>query len=485
MDARTIDVTIYVPKGEANAYRWDEGEHVVRFAGTSRGQVSSPFEQGSVAETLDIDGEPMTALVAISLPTFRGCRIEARVIGALEILTEFPRTLIVAAAQNDERLKAVQTWEDLAEAERQMVQQSFNEGARWRETDEVLKITAHARERARMSRVGQKGTVARLPAWQVSMPYGAAPEFLREGTPFSWAEYALSTLPTRFQAYVRTCLSTQERILLWVYRPLLKRGGFGMLARETLRAGVAILTDQQFLWVVDPVTPGLDIEGYGYAARTFALERFMGARLEPDGEQQKLTLQIRNGQGHVESFSILFPVDSARELGVLKRRLHAFLPAPNDRRLARRVQPEPVKGPVEDPLSTDRVQTRALLERLQAQVQRELGGDVIFGQGFVPEWAEGGARILTVAESAVLLTPDPQAKSRGGRGVRIPLEAIGTVELCNSPLGSWFRVWLPTEANLQKWEMDFPLGTAVSFQRCFVALRQLLAAGTACAEREI
>ena len=76
-------------------------------------------------------------------------------------------------------------------------------------------------------------------------------------------------------------------------------------------------------------------------------------------------------------------------------------------------------------------------------------------------------------------TPEPQTKNRQMLELRIPLESVGTVELCYSQLGSWFRLWLPNERKLERWEMEFPPAAFQSFNRCLVALRELLASPAA------
>jgi hypothetical protein len=80
----------------------------------------------------------------------------------------------------------------------------------------------------------------------------------------------------------------------------------------------------------------------------------------------------------------------------------------------------------------------------------------------------------------VYWTSDPQTKNRQIRDLRITLESIGTVEMCDSQLGSWFRLWLPTKPKLEKREVVFPPAAFQSFNRCFVALRELLASPMAC-----
>lgn len=476
MDKQIVDVIVETPKADSNEYTWDEREQAIRFVRPCQISMSSAFEQGRIAHTLDIHGEPLPALLAITLPTFPGCRVQARPIGAVEESEdEDSRTWLVVVAKGDAALKPVSAPENLPENERQTLDHLMQAGAKWLDEDEALELLNHAQQRARLSQVGKKGSAPTLPAWKIASELGLSPGFVRESTHFTWAEYALTTLPLRFQDYARYTLLPQERILLWIYRPLLTSGGLGILGREVLRAGIAILTDQQFVWMVDPVTPGPNIEGYGYVARSFALERLERALVEFEGSQHKLVLQLRNGRGDLESFPIRFPSEAKRDVDEMAKRLNAFLTVPNERHLMRLSQPEPFNMILEDPTTTDRARTEAFVDELQSQVREAMGGETVMAQGFVPEWGEEGALLLSVTDHAVYLTPHPQSKRRDVRAVRIPLELIGTVEMCYSQLGSWFRLWLPTPRKLEKWEIGFPPTAFQSFNRCFVALRALLA----------
>ena len=404
MDKQGLDVIVETPKGASNEYAWDERQKVIRFGRPGCTSNTSAFERGRVAHTVDIHGEPLPALLAITLPTFPGCYVQARVIGALErVESESTEYWIVAAAHGDPCLREINAPEDFRDGERLALEEFLKAGAKWLEEDDALELIKHAQRRARLSQVGQKGSIPSAPAWRYASPVHVIPDFFRESTHYTWAEYALTTLPLRFQDYVRLCLLPEERILQWVYRPLVTRGGVGMFGRQVLRAGLAILTDQQFLWMVDPVTPGLDIEGYGYVARTFALERLERALLEIDGDDHKLILRIFDGRGDVESFSIHFTAEAERELDEMVRRLNAFVPRANETRLARPHEPKPVTVELKDPTSADQARTQATVERLKAQLQRVIGDETIFAQGFVPEWSEGGAQILTVTERGGVL----------------------------------------------------------------------------------
>jgi hypothetical protein len=235
---------------------------------------------------------------------------------------------------------------------------------------------------------------------------------------------------------------------------------------------VLVITDQQFLWMVDPVTPSLNVEGYGYVARTFAIERLRDVVLESDGKRLRLSVTLSNAWGDTESLEIDFPPKAQQDLNEAVRLLKRFLPCANETRLARRNPLEPLRRELDDPMASAKASVRAAVARLQEILARELNDETIYAQGYVPEWGDG-ARLVTVTEHFIRITHDP--RNQAVPTPPIPLDAIGTVEVCHSVLGSWFRVWLPGSQPLDKWEMALPPVIVDAFSDCAVALRFLLA----------
>lgn len=474
MDNRFADVIVEIPKGDSNEYSWDERSRSVRFVRRWQANGCAAFEEGRMADTLAANGEPLPALLAITHPTFPGCRVNVRVIGALEqVEAESTDYRIIAVAQGDPDLAHVHSVDFLSERERQVIKDSLLRGSKWLDEEEASQLIRHARDRARLSRVGQPGTGVRLRPWEAAALEKASDRF-DEKSHFTWAEYALSTLPLRFQSYVRELLFPSERILLWVYRPLMTRGGVGIFRRRILRAGLAILTDRQFLWMVDPMTPNLNLEGYGYVVRVFGLERLGRALVELENPGHRLLLSAHNGRGETEEFSIEFPDEAEAEINEMAKRLNGFTPRTDEKRPVRVNTPEPSKSALRDPMTKDAARTEATVQRLQERFRQVAGSETVFAEAFVPEWGEGGAQLLTVTDRAVYWVPESPPRGKTAGGVRIPLETIGTVELCNSQLDAWFRVWLPTGRKLDEWTLTFPPVMSPAFTRCLLVLRDLL-----------
>ena len=78
-------VFVEIPKGAHNKYELDSELGVIRFDRPLHSAVYYPTEYGFVPGTLPEDDEPLDCLVLIDEPTFPGCLIEARVVGATRI----------------------------------------------------------------------------------------------------------------------------------------------------------------------------------------------------------------------------------------------------------------------------------------------------------------------------------------------------------------------------------------------------------------
>ena len=468
----TCDVIVEQSRASANEYVWDEKDRAIRVSRAVYTDTSAPLERGVIAHTFTLHGEPLQALLVINLPTFGGCRVEARILGAIERCDgESTDYAIVAVANGDTRLTNVQRLDDLEESARDAIQALLRNHARWLDRAEASKYVHAARQRWALAHSEDTSERA-VPAWQVNTgdfdPFRRAAETAR----YSSAENRLWILPTRFQNYVAALLLPDERILAWVHRPLMAQSRLGIFGREALRQGVLIITDQQFLWMVDPVTPSLDVEGYGYVARTFAIERLRDVVWESNDKRLRLSVTLGNARGDTESFAIDFPLRAQQDLNEVVHMLKRFLPRANETRLARRNPLEPLCRELDDPMASDKAPVRATVARLQEILAREVNDETIYAQGYVPEWSDG-ARLVTVTERFIRITNDQ--RNQATATPPIPLDAIGTVEVCHSVLGSWFRVWLPGSQQLDKWEIALPPVIVDAFNDCAVALRFLLA----------
>jgi inorganic pyrophosphatase len=99
-DALIVDAHIEIPKGSQNKYEFDKEAGVYRLDRVLYSPFHYPTEYGYIEHTLAEDGDPLDVMVLVTLPTFPGCVIESRVVGALIMSDDKGR---------DEKLLAVPT----------------------------------------------------------------------------------------------------------------------------------------------------------------------------------------------------------------------------------------------------------------------------------------------------------------------------------------------------------------------------------------
>lgn len=85
---RAVNVLIEIPRGGQIKFELDERYGVIRFDRALHGAVHYPAEYGFVPQTVGEDGQHLDALVVVDQPTFSGCLIETRLLGALGIQKE-------------------------------------------------------------------------------------------------------------------------------------------------------------------------------------------------------------------------------------------------------------------------------------------------------------------------------------------------------------------------------------------------------------
>ena len=84
----SIDVTIEIPRGERNKYEYDHEKHLIRLNRHLTSSMGYPADYGFIPETLGGDGDPLDVLVLTEYPTFPGCVISVRILGALLMIDE-------------------------------------------------------------------------------------------------------------------------------------------------------------------------------------------------------------------------------------------------------------------------------------------------------------------------------------------------------------------------------------------------------------
>lgn len=80
-----VHVVVETSKGERNKVAYDPDLGVFMLKGVLPEGHSFPYDFGFVPSTKAEDGDPLDVLLLLDAPTFAGCVVEARLIGALEI----------------------------------------------------------------------------------------------------------------------------------------------------------------------------------------------------------------------------------------------------------------------------------------------------------------------------------------------------------------------------------------------------------------
>ena len=81
-----VTALIEIPSGSRNKYELDKGSGLLRLDRVLYSAVHYPGDYGFIPRTLHEDGDPVDVLVRINEPTFPGCQIDVRPIGALRML---------------------------------------------------------------------------------------------------------------------------------------------------------------------------------------------------------------------------------------------------------------------------------------------------------------------------------------------------------------------------------------------------------------
>lgn len=117
---------IEIPRGSQNKYEYDKAKGVFRLDRTLYSPMHYPTDYGFIPESLAEDGDPLDVLVLLSLPTFPGCVVETRILGALVMSDEKGEdTKILGAAVGDPRLNELQDVEDVPAHVRREIEHFF------------------------------------------------------------------------------------------------------------------------------------------------------------------------------------------------------------------------------------------------------------------------------------------------------------------------------------------------------------------------
>jgi inorganic pyrophosphatase len=83
-----VNAVIEIPRGDTNKYEYDKQLHVFRLDRNLYSPVHYPGDYGFIPSTLSDDGDPLDVLVLVDAPSFTGCVMTVRPIGALRMIDQ-------------------------------------------------------------------------------------------------------------------------------------------------------------------------------------------------------------------------------------------------------------------------------------------------------------------------------------------------------------------------------------------------------------
>lgn len=121
-----VEALIEIPTGSQNKYEFDKERGMLRLDRVLFSPVYYPADYGFVPETLEEDGDPLDILVLVTNPTIPGCLIDARVVGALEMIDSGkPDIKLLAVPIRDPRFAHVTELEHVAPHVRREIEYFF------------------------------------------------------------------------------------------------------------------------------------------------------------------------------------------------------------------------------------------------------------------------------------------------------------------------------------------------------------------------
>lgn len=79
-----LNVIVDTPKGSAIKFKYDTSKRIYKISHLLPPGTVFPYDFGSIPSTRAEDGDPLDVLILMEEPTFAGCLVPVRLIGALE-----------------------------------------------------------------------------------------------------------------------------------------------------------------------------------------------------------------------------------------------------------------------------------------------------------------------------------------------------------------------------------------------------------------
>ncbi len=113
---RVIEAIVEIPMGTKNKYEIDKERNRIKLDRVLYSQMTYPAEYGYIENTLAEDNDPLDILIIASTKTFPGCIVDARVIGALDMIDNDEKDhKIIAVMHKDPRFSHIHTIDDIQE----------------------------------------------------------------------------------------------------------------------------------------------------------------------------------------------------------------------------------------------------------------------------------------------------------------------------------------------------------------------------------
>ena len=467
---KVVDVVIEEPAGIHNVFGYDQRRRALRLSRVVYQEGSRPFELGGIVNTLTEDGCALPVLVPVTLPTFAGCYVDARIVGSAELAGGRHLGLVcIGVPRVDAR------WDDVADMDglpvnlREALLESLPGFVRWLTGEETAALIRKGTEAYWEAKARADSDVRHGAAWKVTAPPRGAGE-RGEAEPHTWAEYLVPSLPFRFQKYVEELLLPEERILLFVERPqFVAPGAQAILRRQKLRHGLLVITDRQAMTMLDSLPPDSTMVDWGYIAKATAIERVESAWLERSALGAEFTVTM-GSRGGVERHSMLFPQQHGAALQEAAELLGRFLQVGASD--VRRVYDGKPAGVAREALGMNELKDK--YPHVVDVISQAGENDVLVAAA--ARGPEGRGR-----GPALVITPDRVSVFPGSRSVRGPVACqqyaiadVSSVEIVQSLPGCRFDIFLPTEEEVEKVTLRYEYPDSPAFAEAFVTLRHLL-----------
>ena len=81
--SRSVQVVVETPRGSRNKYKFDERTGRMKLSKVMPEGMVFPYDFGFFPEPRGEDGDPLDVLILCDEPTFPGCQIDSRPVGAI------------------------------------------------------------------------------------------------------------------------------------------------------------------------------------------------------------------------------------------------------------------------------------------------------------------------------------------------------------------------------------------------------------------